>query len=439
MSASDPSVRRVAVHADNASVDLALPATVPVAELIPSIVDTLGGATPGARYHLARLGASALPGSTTLAQNGIRDGAALVLTRHRPAPPVVRYDDEADAVSAALARSTGSWERMTAALAAAFFTAAGALALVRYAGVAPRADTAAGATAAVAVTALTTAVLILRIRHDAVAALILSLIATTSAALAGLLAAPGVPGAASVLLAAMAAGVTAVLAIRLTGCGVVPLAATSCCAAVIGLAALTSVLTAAPAHVVGSATALACLGLIEVAPRFSIRLAGLMPSVDRHDPRPDSELAAKALRASNLLTSLRAGFGASAAITALTAAVVAPRAVALAVVTGGVLILHARTDRARGAMFAITGVTTVTTTLAVGAAGMPQQAPWFAVLATAAAAAAIYLGFVGPVVTPAARRGVQALGCIALTVVAPLTCWTCGAFGAVRGLILPRL
>jgi type VII secretion integral membrane protein EccD len=432
-------VRRVAVHAHNAWVDLALPATVAVAELIPPIVDTVGGETPGARYHLARVGGSALPGSTTLAQNGIRDGTALVLTRHTPAPPVVRHDDEADAVSAALSRSTGSWGRMTAALAAVFFTAAGDLALVRYAAVAPRADSAAAATAAVAVTALTTAVAILRVRHDAVAGLILSLIATTSAALAGLLAVPGDPGATSVLLAAMAAGVTAVLAIRLTGCGVVPLAATSCCAAVIGLAALTSILTAAPAYVVGSATALACLGLIEVTPWLSIRLAGLMPSVGPNDPRPDGELAAKALRAGNLLTILRAGFGASAAGTALTAAVVAPRAVALALVTGGVLILHARTDRARGPMFVITGVTTVTATLAVGAAGMPRQAPWFAVLATAAAAAAIYLGFVGPVVTPSARRGVQALGCIALTVVAPLTCWTCGAFGAVRGLNLLRL
>ena len=41
LSASDPGLRRVSVHAGTAVVDVALPAAVPVATLIPSIVDIL--------------------------------------------------------------------------------------------------------------------------------------------------------------------------------------------------------------------------------------------------------------------------------------------------------------------------------------------------------------------------------------------------------------
>ncbi|WP_216640243.1 hypothetical protein, partial [Mycobacterium gordonae] len=60
-------------------------------------------------------------------------------------------------------------------------------------------------------------------------------------------------------------------------------------------------------------TALVCLGLIEVAPRLSIRLTGLMPDIDQEGPRPDTELTAKALRASGLLAGLRGGSAAAAA------------------------------------------------------------------------------------------------------------------------------
>ncbi|OBK60044.1 type VII secretion integral membrane protein EccD [Mycobacterium paragordonae] len=435
MPTTDPELHRVTVHAGSASVDLTLPASVPVAELIPSIADAIGGVTPGTRYHLARLGASPLPHSTTLRQSGIRDGTALVLSPQPPAPPAVRYDDDVQAVSAALGRPPRSRRRLIAALAAACFTAAGAFAVIRSVGGSlGRADTAAAAAGTAAVTALIVAVVILRIRRDPIAGLTLSLIATTSAALAGLLAVRGNPGAPNVLLAAMAAGATAVLAIRVIRCGVVILAATACSAAIAAVAALASIVTGAPSHAVGSVTALACLGLIEAAPWLSIRSAGLVPGIDGDDQRPESELAARAVRTDSRLTSLRAGFAAAAAIAAVTAALAAQRAIGLGAVTGAVLLLHTRTDRPRQLPFAIIGISTLATTLVIATAHLPQQAPWIAALASAAAAAAIYLGFVAPAVTPVTRRGVHAVGCVALALVAPLTCWTCGAFGAVRGL-----
>lgn len=60
MPTSDPGLRWVTVHAGAQAVDLTLPAAVPVATLIPSIVDILGdrGASPAtaARYQLSALG-----------------------------------------------------------------------------------------------------------------------------------------------------------------------------------------------------------------------------------------------------------------------------------------------------------------------------------------------------------------------------------------------
>lgn len=439
MPTDEPGLCRVTVHADGTSADLTLPVAVPVAELIPSIVDTLGRVTPGARYHLARLGASALPNSTTLAHNGVRDGTELVLTRQIPGPPALRYDDEADAVSAALGPPPQSLRRMTAALAAVCCTAAGALALIRYtAGAVRNADISAAAAGTVALIAVTTALAINPIRRDRTACLALSLIATMSAAVAGLLAVPGGPGALNAFLAGLAAAVTAVLAIRVSNCDTVVLAATACGAGIAATAAVASAVTGAPTPAVGSVTALVCLGLIEVAPRLSIRLTGLMPDIDQEGPRPDTELTAKALRASGLLAGLRGGSAAAAAVGATLAALGAHRAIALGAVTGAVLILHARTADALGWLFAIAGISTVTTTVVIAAITLPNQAAWVAVLASAASATAIYLGFISPAVAPAGRRGVHALGCVFLTLVAPLTCWTCGAFGAARGLNLLR-
>ncbi|WP_205876516.1 type VII secretion integral membrane protein EccD [Mycobacterium camsae] len=439
MPAYEPGLRRVTVHADSTSVDLTLPANIAVGELIPSIVGIVGGAAPGARYHLARLGASALPNSTTLGHNGVRDGAELVLSRQSPAPATVRYDDEADAVSAALGRPARSWQPKTAVLGAVCFTIAAALALIRYAaGAVPHADVAVATAGTATVIAVTTMVAILPIRRDPMACLTVSLVATMSAAVAGLLAVPGPPGAVNVLLAAMAAGVTAVLAIRISHCNIVILAATAVGSTIAAVAALAGVITGAPTQAVASVTAFVCLGLIEVAPRWSIRLTGLMPDIDRDHPRPESQLNAKARHAHTVLTSLRGGSAAAATIAAGIAALATHRAIASAAVTAAVLIVHARTDSARAPLFASAGIATLTTTLVILAIDLPRQAAWVAVLASAAAATAIYLGFVAPAVAPVGRRGVRALGCVALTLAAPVTCWTCGAFGAVRGLNLLR-
>ncbi|WP_204808234.1 type VII secretion integral membrane protein EccD [Mycobacterium riyadhense] len=447
MSASDPGLRRVAVHAGTTTVDLSLPAAVPIATLIPSIIDLVGTRTADSaavRYQLSRLGASPLPGSTTLAQNDIRDGTVLVLNQSPAEPPVTRCDDVAESVSVTLDATTRPRSRkatrLTGAATAICLTATGAFVLARNAlnGTATRhVGTTAAVAAAAAVIALLCGAIAHRTYRDTIAGLALGLIAIVFAAVAGLLVVPGVPGAASALLAAMVATVAAVLAMRVTGCGVVTLTAVACTAIVTAIAALAGVLVAAPPYTIGSAVALASLGLLELSPRIAIQLAGLSPT-DNSLPTADL-LAAKAIRADAWLTSLLAAFASSAGVGAIVAAISARKAIPLAASIAALMLLRARTvEWKRTLVLAVSGIATATTTFAVAAVHTPQYGPWIAALTAILAAVAIYLGFIAPTtpLSPVARRRVEVLECLTLVTVVPLTCWICGVFGAVRGLDL---
>jgi type VII secretion integral membrane protein EccD len=463
--ASDPGLRRVSVHAGMAVVDLALPAGLPVATLIPSIVDVLGGRGVGGlgdvqarRYQLSCPGASALNASTTLADNGIRDGAVLLLTQSATPLPAPRYDDVAEAVSATLdaaARPRSHFQhrqaaRLTGAVAASCLTGIGALAIIRntlYINAYSDFSTAAIVAGLAGVLAMLFAAIAYRTCGDAVAGLALSVIATEFGAVAGFLAVPGRPGAPNVLLAATAAAVASVLAMRVSGCGAVTLTAVSGVAMAIAIAALVGVITAAPLRAIGSVSALLSLGLLGLAARLSIVLAGLSP---RLPPAPDGDIieaggacmAAKAIRADDWLTSLVAAFASSATVGAIVTVLAGEpglSCIAFGTVTGALLLLRARSDdRARTVVFVTGGIAITATTFAVVALRVPEHGAWIAVATAMLAAAAIFAGFIAPAipVSPVVRRGVEVLECLALAATVPLTCWMCGLYSAVRGLNL---
>ncbi len=441
-------LRRVSVHAGTAVADLALPASVPVAVLIPSILDILAGrgvdgsSQPEARhYQLSRPGAAALSTSATLAQNGIRDGSVLVLTQSPTPPPAPRNDDVAEAVSVTLDAKGRPWTRnrqatrLTGAVGASCLTGIGALALIRNAFSVSVTGTTAGIAALASAVALLFAAIAHRTYGEAIAGLALSVIGTAFAAVAGFLAVPGAPGVPNVLLAAAAAVVTSVLAMHVSGCGVVTLTAISCVAMIGAVAALVGVVTGAPLRVLGSVSALISLGMLGLAARLSIVLAGLSP---RLTPEPDLEI--KATRADNWLTSLLIAFSSTAAVGAVVAVLVgAPRlsCIAFGALTGALLLLRARSDDGRRRLaFSACGLVITATTFGVVALSTPDHGAWVAAVTATLAAAAIYLGFVVPAISlsPVIRRGVEVLECLALVAVVPMTCWICGVYSAVRGL-----
>lgn len=457
LAASETGLCRVRVHWGTAVADLALPAGVPVAVLIPSLIDALGVRhtdREGVRYQLSIPGASALDPSTTLAQNHIDDGAVLALSTPLVPLPASRYVDVAREVAATLegpARSrddaaTRRVTRLCGATAAVVLTAVGALALIRntFSDSHPRDVGTTGAVSGSAVlVALGLAALAHRAYRDPVAGLALSVIATVFAAVAGFVMVPGAPGVSNVLLAAAAAAVTAVLAMRLSGCGVVALTAAACFAAVVAAAALVGAITGAPVYVVASACAVLSLGLLGAAPRASIALAGLSPrfaTTDAADPEAsDSWVPAQALRADRWLMSLRAGLSSSAGVgAALTVLTGAPRlpCMAFGAVTAALLLLRFRSGAGAGLLsFAVGGTLAAATTFGVAVLRMPMPGPLLAG-ATALAAAAMYLGVAATSSSPVALRGVETLEWLTWAALVPLACWTSGLYGAVRGLNL---
>jgi type VII secretion integral membrane protein EccD len=407
-----------------------------------------------AGYRLSLPGAAPLPAATTLAQNGIQDGAVLVLSRSLAGPPAPHCDDVAEAVSAALDAHSPSAQprdqqrvtRLTGAVAAVGLTCIGVAVLIRNTLSTSASGYTAGAAASACCLALLGAATAHRVSRDRVAVLTLSAIATVFAAAAGFLTVPGSSGLANVLPAATAAALTSVLAIRATGGGGVALPALSCFAMVIAGAALAGVITGAPLPAIGAVSALVSLGLLGPAGRAAIALAGLSPRLPppQHPDSPDL-LAVRAIRADEWLASLLTAFSSSAAVGAIVTAVTAPgkgsahlRCIAFAAATGALLLLRARSETNRAPIFAISGIATTGTTFAAAATGIPSHGTLLTGVTAILAAAAMYLGFAAPVISlsPVLRRGVELLEYLTLVAMVPLACWICGVYGAVRNLNL---
>ncbi|MDG4786546.1 type VII secretion integral membrane protein EccD [Micromonospora sp. WMMD1102] len=105
---------RVTVVAPRNRVDLALPADVPLADLLPTVLSWAGDALAddsAARngWTLSRLGGAALDSSRTPAQLEVRDGELLYLRPRGEEAPLPVFDDVVDAVATAAQRRTGRW------------------------------------------------------------------------------------------------------------------------------------------------------------------------------------------------------------------------------------------------------------------------------------------------------------------------------------------
>ena len=97
---------RVSVAADNRRVDVALPAAVPVAELLPELAAVLG--MSGAATTIATLTGRRLAPEQGLAAQDVIDGSILVLTTGRLPPPRV-HDDVAEAMAEAVDEYVAPW------------------------------------------------------------------------------------------------------------------------------------------------------------------------------------------------------------------------------------------------------------------------------------------------------------------------------------------
>ena len=448
-------VRRLSIDAEAARVDLVLSAATPLGLLIPPIIDILTrscGFRAGplaVHYQLSLPGSHALSPSKTLAQSGIRDGAALLLTSSPTELMAPRFDDEAEAVSASVSAMESRWTRRRARL-------AGSLATLWLAGVAatvltrivfhPNDDhraAGAGVAATIALLSLLAAAIAYRVAREQSVGLTWGTLATSFAALAGLLVVPGGPGAPNAVFAAAAAA-TCAAAMRAISDYAVVFTALLTFAATGTTAAMVATITAIPLQGICAAVTAISLAFVEASAPLSVTLARLSPSTAESGPHL---LNARAIRAHAWLTSLTAAFSASAALGAIGAALGSfltgqPRfpGFLFATVAGGVLLSRARAHRdlARSVPLIICGIATVSTVLVATAAAYPRWAAHVAAVSLILGAIAPYLASIRDTTTvsPIGRRCVELLEYLALAVVVPLAVWLCGLYSATRSLNL---
>ncbi|WP_436492358.1 type VII secretion integral membrane protein EccD [Actinokineospora sp. HUAS TT18] len=355
---------RVTVVAPRTRIDVALPADVSVADLLPMLLDMAKEATPdgGARHGgwcLAKLGDNPLDPSRTLGSLGIVDGDMLQLRKRAENPPPALYDDVVDAIAESTPDSYRPWTKETANrighIAGAIALVVGALAVFMAgpmwgggnlgpaitAGVASVVAVAVGAVIARGYQSQTTGVLI-----AAAGGLPLAFVS-------GLSIVPGYPGRASLLLACALVLIVASASIMLIGTGITTFVAAGTAAALGVLAFGVATLVAHPAEGIAAGTVAVALGALSVLPRLTIQLARLpLPNVpgSAEDLKEDTgfpdyrSIERRAGLAHEYMTGMIIGCGLAAAVGAIVAAG-SPDiwGVILGVVATAVLLLRART------------------------------------------------------------------------------------------------
>ncbi|MEJ2888234.1 type VII secretion integral membrane protein EccD [Actinomycetospora aeridis] len=465
---------RVSVLAPRTRVDVALPPDVPLADLLPVLLDMTGESVrgSGAGWTLAPLGQGPVDPSRTLASLGVLDGDQLVLRRRADAAPPPLFDDVVDAVAEATPRSYRAWgpgpARVLGLCGLALGLAGAVLALVvvgRAPGTAGGLGTAVVAGVAALVT-LALAAVCTRVLDETGAGSVLAAGAVGLAAVAGVAAVPwSGPGALTVtagapqllLGAALAAAVAAACLLTLGSAGrtavAALLAALTAAVLVVVAAGVATVVDAGDAAGIAAGAGALALVASALLPRTGIALARLpLPRVPgsaeelADDPgvAEHADIERRADRAHAALSGLVVGCGVVTA-GAVSVMALAPatgwRGVAGWVLAGLLTALLALRSRTYA-----NGVQAVALLVCALLAGTGLLIGWLLVapplvallavpaVSLAAGAAALVLGVVVPRrrFSPVARRAVDVAEAIGIAAVLPLALAVMDLYTAMR-------
>ncbi|WP_280230663.1 type VII secretion integral membrane protein EccD [Nocardia cyriacigeorgica] len=468
-----PDLTRVTILAKHTQVDMAIPVDVPVALVIPSVVDMVaqhsrtndfdneGERFEPAEWVLARIGHPPFSNSLSLGEHGVRDGELLMLESAAHTAPTPLFDDIMYNVAIADADHFKGWTpktaRITGSILAAVTMLAGCVGLLA----AP--DAMAGwitGSIALGVTILlvVAGMVLSRMYGDTATALVLGGCALPTAFTSGMLIVPDHYGWANFLLGSVLLGATAILAWRVTGVGLGLFIGASALAVYAVPASLVGLLTDQPVRAIGAVAAALGLAGLSLAPRVSMLLSKLpLPPVpspgtpidpteddpDDHRALPTMEvLRAKSERARMYLSGL---VSATTLVTAAGAlAATDPtgegyywQGIALALVCAVVLMFRSRTYAgAEQAVVLIAGGAAIVLIMLIGM-GFVAEMP-LAVFGAAMAMliAALILGIIIPnqSATPPMRRAVELLEYAFVAAVLPLVFWVASLYSLVRGL-----
>ncbi|SIR79047.1 type VII secretion integral membrane protein EccD [Williamsia sterculiae] len=476
----EPELARVSVLGGHTQLDVGLPASVPVAALIPDLVALIESRDPDHsdpdarpqeirdRWTLARIGGSPIAPSRSLLEAGVRDGDLLVLRPVSAQESPVLFDDVIDAVARLTDSRFPGWTAAGARVVGLVFAVVAAvLAGVVLCRVPGSAVWPVFAAAGLTVGFVTAATVVSRWYRDRVTAAILSLCAMPPAFATGMLIPPGPLGAPHLATGCAVTLLVAVLSYRITTTGTLVHAAVATTMVLFGVAALVQAIWSVGTVDVGTGLAVAGILTIALAPRLTIALARLplppVPSagapidpVDR-EPRPAIEgigaIGAMALPSAAALerrayaaTQYHTGILAGAAVASsggallcvLTGARFDWRAGLFALIIGIVLCLRGRShdDLAQACTLIGAGAVTVLAMFVGVAATRSYMAPAaFAVLA-ATAVIALLVGVVAPhqEFSPVLRRTAELAEYALIAVIVPLGFWIMDLYGVLRNL-----
>lgn len=467
---------RVTVVASRTRIDVALPADVEVANLLPMLLTMAGesgsdGGSEHGGWCLARLGGEAIDPDLSLSSLGVLDGDLLQLRRRSDTPPPPLFDDVVEAIAVAAPDSYRPWTPSTArilgmvgagsallASAVALFFAgmlSGSGAQVEHehttlavlAGIAAMVTLIIGTVVAQAYGEASVGVLIAA--GSLPLSVVCGLYALPSGMLSHLSAGQLAP---NLLLACTLTFVFAAASIILLGAGITPFTAAATAAALGALVFLADVLIRKPlpaADIAAGAAAVA-LGSISALPRLAIEFSRLpKPQVPssaqdlREDPSfPDyTAIERQTGLAHQYLTGMIMGSGGVAAIGAVLAAVtdvpgsgvLGSRAwgIGLGVVVAAVLLLRARSypNANQASALLVSGMVTVAGLIA--ALLVKPELLWvgFGALLVLAMLALV-AGVVLPRrrFSPVLRRSVDVLEAVLIAAVLPLALGVLGLY-----------
>ncbi|MGP4015348.1 type VII secretion integral membrane protein EccD [Saccharopolyspora sp. 5N708] len=467
---------RVTVVAPTTRIDLALPADVSVADLLPMLLDMAREITPdgGSRHGgwcLAKLGESQpLDPSQTLSSQGVVDGDMLQLRRRSDDPPPPLYDDVVDALAEAEPGSYRPWTKETAAKvghaagALALIGAAIALGLAGPAGLLhPGLD---GAEPIVyqivaAVTAAVVAIFATGVGSMVTRAYAAPTTGTVIAAAGGLPMAfvagfnivPGNALEPKLLLASAMTLIFASVSIMVIGAGIVTFIAAATAAAFGTIAFIVATLVPA-ANTAGIAAGAAAVGLagISLLPRITIQLAKLpLPHVpgSAEDLKEDTGfpdyrmIERQTGLAHQYMTGLIIGCGLVAALGSILAAAASIWGAVFAIVVSAVLLLRGRNyaNGSQAIALLLSGLLSslgVTIGLLVQVAQMPLAVAWVFPPLLLLGILSIIFGVVFPNrrFSPVQRRMVDILEAVLIALVLPLALAAMDLYMTIRDLNL---
>ncbi|MFD8012761.1 type VII secretion integral membrane protein EccD [Streptomyces sp. NPDC058955] len=450
---------RLSIQLPDKKAELALPADIPIADLLPALLGFVGtGAeevtAEGGGWALQRLGGPPLDPEATLATLEIRDGETLYLRPAADAIPEAHFDDIVDGVSTTMGRLGGDWSESTSrsfARGVAATLLGTVLAALTMAGL-PAVDrgTAAALCGALLLAGAASAS---RAVGDAVTALLLGCLAVPFFALAGWLL-PGEPAGADLLGARLLSGGASA-----TGCAVLALAVVGGSAAVflsVGLVAAfvttagaLTLATGFPAVDVAALVSVLAVVLGGFVPALAFRMSGMrmrpLPTTpgelqEAIDPHPSGEVATRSAAANAWLTALYAATGlvCTVCLTVLADHFGLAESLTAATLTA-LLLLHGRNlgstwQRLSILLPGLWGVGVVFVAWAASLGGAGRLALVLALVALAICLTIAVWTVPGRRLVPYWGRLAEILHLLVALALLPLALWVLGVYAAVRQL-----